>query len=55
LGLFEKPYPDREAIKKLFHRKEDDEFSYLLARESMTLLKNSDNMLPLSKNISTLI
>ncbi len=51
LGLFENPYPDDKAIEASYHQPEDDELSYKLAKESIVLLKNDNNMLPLSKEI----
>jgi beta-glucosidase len=48
LGLFEDSYPDLEKIKSVFHQKADDELSYELARESMVLVKNESNLLPLN-------
>ncbi|OCT15185.1 hypothetical protein A8709_13865 [Paenibacillus pectinilyticus] len=51
LGLFEKPYPDYEAIQASYHQPEDNELSAKLANESIVLLKNENQMLPLSKEI----
>ena len=54
LGLFEKPttnfknYPD-------FGSKKFEEASYETALESITLLKNQDDILPLKKNIKVLV
>jgi len=54
LGLFEKPYVDAEKIREVFAGPEAKEVSRLLALESMTLLKNEGNLLPLSKNMKTI-
>lgn len=50
LGLFDKPYTDAEAADKLVHTAKDEELVLQLNRESLVLLKNKDNLLPLDKN-----
>ncbi|MFT2010519.1 glycoside hydrolase family 3 C-terminal domain-containing protein [Pontibacter sp. 13R65] len=51
LGLFDQPYvQDPKQADKLVHTKEAAEFALQLNRESLVLLKNSDNTLPLNKN-----
>jgi len=54
LGLFENPYPDQNLIEK-FASQESQGVSLQAAREAMTLLKNEDNLLPLSKDQKLLI
>ena len=54
LGLFEKPYPDKNLLKK-FGSKEFVNISLQAAREAMTLLKNEKNFLPLDRNQKILI
>jgi beta-glucosidase len=54
LGLFEKPNSDH-ALKAKFALPESRQVSLEAARESMTLLKNTDNVLPLSKNAKVLV
>ncbi|MCM3901494.1 MAG: glycoside hydrolase family 3 C-terminal domain-containing protein [Pyrinomonadaceae bacterium] len=54
LGLFEKPMPD-VALKSKFGLPESRRSSLQAARESMTLLKNTNNLLPLSKNQKVLV
>lgn len=54
LGLFEKPTTDH-ALKAKFALPESRQVSLEAARESMTLLKNTDNVLPLSKNAKVLV
>ncbi|MCL7762556.1 glycoside hydrolase family 3 C-terminal domain-containing protein [Polaribacter sp. Z014] len=58
LGLFDNPYPEKEAIKN-FGKKEYKEIALQAARESMTLLKNDSlqnkAVLPLKKNSKVLI
>ena len=49
LGLFEDPfrYGGKERYKKAIYKPEAIEFAREIARESMVLLKNEDNVLPL--------
>lgn len=54
LGLFEKPMPDA-SLKAKFALPEYRDVSLAAARESITLLKNSNNILPLSKNTKVLV
>jgi beta-glucosidase len=54
LGLFEKPMPDA-ALKAKIGMPESREASLQAARESMTLLKNTNNLLPLSKGRKVLV
>jgi len=54
LGLFEKPMPD-PALKSRIGSTEARQTSLQAARESMTLLKNQNNTLPLSKNRKVLV
>jgi len=54
LGLFEKPMPD-PSVKSNFGKPEYVEASYQAARETLTLLKNDRNVLPLPKNGKVLV
>lgn len=54
LGLFENPYPEATA-KANFGRPEYQELALEAARESMTLLKNQNDILPLSKQKKYLV
>ncbi|HZN06105.1 MAG TPA: glycoside hydrolase family 3 N-terminal domain-containing protein [Pyrinomonadaceae bacterium] len=54
LGLFEKPVSDH-ALKATFALPESRQVSLEAARESLTLLKNTDNILPLSKTAKVLV
>ena len=54
LGLFENPMPNA-ALKSKIGLPESRAVSLEAARESITLLKNSDNLLPLSKNRKVLV
>lgn len=54
LGLFENPYPDQKMKAKV-GSSEFAEVSLQAARESITLLKNDNNFLPLSKNSKVLV
>jgi beta-glucosidase len=50
LGLFDHPYvQDPKAADKLVHTKADAQMSLQMNRESMVLLKNENNLLPLDK------
>jgi beta-glucosidase len=55
LGLFENPYaPDIEEGKKLFATPENLAVSLQAARESIVLLRNEGNLLPLKKDLKTI-
>lgn len=51
LGLFNDPYvKDPKAADKLVHTEADEQMSLQMNRESMVLLKNEGNLLPLDKS-----
>jgi len=54
LGLFEKPMPDASLVSKI-GTDESRQVALQAARESMTLLKNTKNLLPLSKDSKVLV
>jgi beta-glucosidase len=54
LGLFDNPYPEKEAIAN-FGKPEYQTMALDAAHEAMTLLKNQNNILPLSKNVKVLV
>lgn len=54
LGLFENPGPNA-ALKANFARPEARQVSLQAARESITLLKNTNNVLPLAKTAKVLV
>src|SRR5438132_2051774 len=54
LGLFDNPMPN-PALKSKVGLPESRESSLQAARESMTLLKNTNNLLPLAKNRKVLV
>jgi len=54
LGLFEKPMPDA-SLKSKFGLPEYRDVSLQAARESVTLLKNTNNILPLAKTAKVLV
>ncbi|HKS09047.1 MAG TPA: glycoside hydrolase family 3 N-terminal domain-containing protein [Pyrinomonadaceae bacterium] len=54
LGLFENPGPNA-ALKSNFARPESRQVALEAARESITLLKNTNNLLPLAKNKKVLV
>lgn len=51
MGLFEHPFAlQGKELKDAFHKKEDEDITLRSARESLILLKNKENLLPLSQN-----
>lgn len=50
LGIFENPYPEMERIDSVFHQQSDNELSLNIARESVVLVKNEGELLPLAAN-----
>lgn len=54
LGLFDNPYPET-AAKSNFGKAEYQTLALDAAHEAMTLLKNKNNVLPLSKNTKVLV
>jgi beta-glucosidase len=54
LGLFENPMPN-QALKTTFGSNDSRKISLEAARESLTLLKNDNNILPLAKNRKVLV
>jgi len=50
LGLFDDPYVDPDRAELIVGSKEKREIAYKAATESMVLLKNQNNFLPLDKN-----
>ncbi|HGE72998.1 TPA: glycosyl hydrolase [Candidatus Poribacteria bacterium] len=55
LGLFDDPYVDPEYASKVLGCKRHRRIALEAARESITLLKNEGNILPLSKNIEAIL
>lgn len=54
-GLFEKPFPDPAAVQKRVHIPAHVDMARKVAEESIILLKNEDNLLPLdTKKIKSL-
>jgi beta-glucosidase len=53
-GLFEKPYPDRNNFDKLIHRSDARKLALEIAEESIVLLKNEENILPLKVDIKSI-
>ncbi|MGS2737649.1 glycoside hydrolase family 3 N-terminal domain-containing protein [Sinomicrobium sp. M5D2P17] len=54
MGLFENPYVDPEKAEKEVRSREHIALARKVARESVTLLKNRENLLPLSKDIKSI-
>lgn len=51
LGLFEDPYPHLPELKSTLHQASTDRLNEKMASESITLLKNENHTLPLSKDV----
>lgn len=54
LGLFEHPYTDESLCRKTVHCPEHLSLARQIARESIVLLKNEGNLLPLRTDIKTI-
>jgi beta-glucosidase len=54
LGLFEHPYVDVAQAQQIVHSSEHQQLALRAAQESIVLLKNEKNVLPLSKNIKSI-
>ena len=54
LGLFENPYVDAKKAEKTMHSPKAQALALQAAREGIILLKNDDNLLPLSKNLKSI-
>jgi beta-glucosidase len=54
LGLFENPYVDPAEAEKINGSEKHREIALEAARKSMVLLKNQNNILPLSKNLKSI-
>ena len=54
LGLFEKPFVNVKRAEAIVHRREHQEIAHQAAREGIVLLKNEDQLLPLSKDIQSI-
>ncbi|MGB8479567.1 MAG: glycoside hydrolase family 3 C-terminal domain-containing protein [Acidobacteriaceae bacterium] len=54
LGLFEHPYVDVAQAERVVHSEEHQQLALRAARESIVLLKNDNNMLPLKKDLKSI-
>ena len=54
LGLFEHPYVDVPTAERIVHSAEHQQLALQAARESIVLLKNENNLLPLKKDIKSI-
>ena len=54
IGLFEDPFVDIDEVEKRINTKEHIKLSKKVADESLVLLKNDDNILPISGNINSI-
>jgi len=53
-GLFDKPYTDTTLIKKVFHTEESQQLALQAAQQSIVLLKNVNNVLPVGHKVKSL-
>ncbi|GHU68299.1 beta-glucosidase [Bacteroidia bacterium] len=51
LGLFDHPYTDETLAEKVFHTQENQNLALDAARQSIVLLKNDNNILPLVPSV----
>jgi len=54
LGLFDKPYVNEATAPEIYQVREHTDAARQLAQESIVLLKNTDNLLPLQKDIKSI-
>jgi len=54
LGLFENPYANEKQAEKIVRNSEHIELAREVARQSITMLKNEDNILPLNKELQNI-
>ena len=54
LGLFENPYTDENLASQVVYSPRAGRVNLQLARESIVMLKNEDNLLPIDKNIRSI-
>ncbi len=54
LGLFEQPFVDVDRAEEVVHCQAHQELALRAAREGIVLLKNTDRLLPLDKNIQSI-
>lgn len=54
LGLFENPYVEADDAAQIFDTPEQRQLAHQIARESIVLLKNEDNLLPLNKRTGSI-
>ncbi len=54
LGLFEHPYVDVAQAERVVHSQEHQQLALRTARESIVLLKNENNVLPLKKDLKSI-
>jgi beta-glucosidase len=54
LGLFEHPYTDESRVQQILQAPEQQEFALHAAQRTMVLLRNENQILPLSTNVSSI-
>ena len=55
LGLFEKPYVDPNDAENIVHTEKHQELALQVAHEGIVLLKNENKLLPLKKDIGSIV
>jgi beta-glucosidase len=55
LGLFEQPYADLNQAERVIHSEKHQQLALRTAREGIVLLKNEKNMLPLKKDLKSIV
>ncbi len=55
LGLFENPYVDVDRAARVLHSTENQDLALRAAREGIVLLKNEKNLLPLKKDLKSVV
>lgn len=53
-GLFDNPYADRENFEKLMHQPDAVQLAREIAEESVVLLKNEKNILPIKSDVKSI-
>jgi beta-glucosidase len=54
LGLFENPYVDVERVSSMYETPAQRQLARQIAEQSIVLLKNDNNVLPLNKNVKSI-
>jgi len=55
LGLFDNPFVDPEHANQVSHTEDNQQLALVAAREGIVLLKNHNNLLPLSRKLKSIV